>query len=92
MSITADLEGRGRLILIKTPPATGVWAGAERAPQRDGGSSLMGEGAGREVLVGFQPPAAALATLEPGDPPWPRENVALGPLCLFQGKQKTFPR
>lgn len=52
----------------------------------------MGEGAGREVLVGFRLPAVALATPEPGDPLRPQENAALGPLCLFRGKQKTFPR
>lgn len=52
----------------------------------------MGEGAGGEVLVVFWLLTAMLATPEPEDPPRPWENVALGSLCLFQGKQKTFPR
>lgn len=52
----------------------------------------MGEGAGGEVLVVFWLLTAMLATPEPEDPPRPWENVALGSLCLFQGKQEDFPQ
>lgn len=86
MSITSGLEGRGRLILVKTPGCQ--WVGWGRAGAAAGRRQLP-DG---EALVGFWPLAAAFAAPEPGDPPQPRENAALGPLCLFRGKQKPFPR